>query len=338
MSGIWRARSRRIRSIAISLVITAAVLSGVILLMGASPLEAAAALWTGAVGSPFTIGQTLTIGGILVLTGLASSIPFSARLFNVGGEGQLVVGATAAVSVALTFGATPFTLPLAIAAGVAGGIAWALIPGLMRAFLGASEMIVSLLMNFVAALVADYVIRHIFPDTSGQATPLIDRDIRLPVLWAQGGINVGLIICIVVAVAAWVIMTRTRAGFGMRAVGMNSDAAVLAGFSQRTTTVSTFVLAGAFAGLAGALLVMGTAGQLSAGLSGGYGFLGVIVALLAGLRAGWIPLAAVLIAGLTVGSNRLQVAAGLPFSLGIVVLGVLVISLLATRVITLRRS
>ncbi len=330
-------RAKRLRSIALSVVVTLGILTVVILLMGASPIEAAQALWVGAFGSPFTIGQTLTIGGILVLTGLASAIPFSARLFNVGGEGQLFAGAIGSVSVALTMGVHPLTLPLSLLVGVASGIVWALIPGLMRALLGASEMIVSLLMNFVAALAADYVIRHIFPDTSGQATVLVDRDVRLPVLWAAGGVNVGLILCILIAIAAWIMMSHTRLGFGLRAVGMNDAAAELAGFSRKRITIAAFAIAGGAAGLAGALLVMGNIGQLAAGMSSGYGFLGVIVALLAGLRAGWIPLSAVLIAALTVGSNRLQVAAGLPFSLGVVVLGVLVLSLLATKVITLRR-
>jgi ABC-type uncharacterized transport system permease subunit len=329
---------RRAGSIALSVAVTLAVLSVVILLMGSSPLDAAAALWVGAFGSPFTIGQTLTIGGILVLTGLASAIPFSARLFNVGGEGQLFAGAIGSVTVALTMGVHPLTLPIALVVGAASGVIWALIPGAMRAFLGASEMIVSLLMNFVAALAADYVIRHVFPDTSGQATVLVDRDVRLPVLWAAGGVNVGILLCIVFAIVAWVVMSHTRLGFGMRAVGLNDAAAELAGFSRTRLTMASFAMAGAAAGLAGALLVMGNIGQLAAGMSSGYGFLGVIVALLAGLRAGWIPLSAVLIAALTVGSNRLQVAAGLPFSLGVVVLGVLVLTLLATRVITLRRS
>ncbi len=328
----------RLRRILVAVLITAAVIAAMIAAMGVNPAAAGVAIVQGVIGTPFTIGQTISIAGVLVLMGLAMLIPFSARLFNVGGEGQLFIGAIGTVSVALTLGDTPVTIPLALLAGIGGGILWALIPGLMRALLGASEMIVSLLLNFVATLAATYVISSVFPDTTGQATPMIDRAVRLPALWAPGGVNVGILIVIVVAVAAWVLITRTRTGFGIRAIGLNPDASVLAGFSPRSTTIATFVMGGACAGLAGAILVLGTAGQLNQGISSGYGFLGVVVALIAGARVAWVPLAALFIAALTVGSNRLQLAVDLPFSMGIVVVGVLVLTLLATRVITIRRG
>lgn len=330
--------TRRLGRIAVAVLITLAVLSAMLLAVGVNPVAAGAAIGQGVVGSPFTIGQTLSIAGVLVLMGLAVLVPFSARLFNVGGEGQLFIGAIATVTVALNLGDTPVTLPLAILAGIAGGMAWALIPGLLRALLGASEMIVSLLLNFVATLAAAYVIGSVFPDTTGQATTTIDRAVRLPVLWSAGGVNVGILLVIVVAVAVWILMGRTRLGFGIRAIGLNAQASVLAGFSPRSTTVATFAIGGACSGLAGAILVLGTSGQLNQGISSGYGFLGVVVALIAGARAAWIPLAALFIAALTVGSNRLQLAVDLPFSMGIVVVGVLVLTLLATRVITIRRS
>ncbi|MFB2580309.1 ABC transporter permease [Herbiconiux sp. P15] len=328
----------RIRRVVVAVAITVAVIAGLIAAMGVNPAAAGAAIWQGVVGSPFTLGQTVTIAGVLILMGLAMLIPFRARLFNVGGEGQLFIGAICSVSVALTLGDTPATVVLALLAGVAGGTAWALIPGLLRALLGASEMIVSLLLNFVATLAAAYVISSVFPDTTGQATLLVDRGVRLPVIWAAGGVNIGTVLVIVVAAAAWVLISRTRTGFGIRAIGMNPEASVLAGFSPRSTTVLTFALGGACAGLAGAILVLGTAGQLNQGISSGYGFLGVVVALIAGARVAWVPLAALFIAALTVGSNRLQLAVDLPFSMGVVVVGVLVLTLLATRVITIRRG
>ena len=331
-------RAARLGRVGVAVAITLAVVAAMILAMGVDPIAAFVAIGQGVVGSPFTLGQTISIAGVLVLMGLAVLIPFKARLFNVGGEGQLFIGAIGTVAVALTLGDTPITIPLALVAGVAGGVFWALIPGLLRALLGASEMIVSLLLNFVATLAAAYVISFVFPDTTGQATSMIDRAVRLPVIWAAGSVNVGLIIIAVVALAAWVMMSKTRLGFGIRAIGMNPDASVLAGFSPRSTTVLTFVMAGACSGLAGAVLVLGTAGQLNQGISSGYGFLGVVVALLAGARVAWVPLAALFIAALTVGSNRLQLAVDLPFSMGIIVVGVLVLTLLATRVITIRRG
>ncbi|WP_127818122.1 ABC transporter permease [Microbacterium sp. CPCC 204701] len=329
--------SKRAAPVAGAVALTFAVVSAVILAMGANPLEAYRALWTGAFGSPFTIGQVITITSVLLLTGIAAAIPFSAGLWNVGGEGQLFAGAIGAVCAALTLGPGPFTLVSSLLAGAAAGAAWALVPGLLRAWLGASEMIVSLLMNFVAVFAAGLVIRHIFPDTSGQATRLIERESRLPVIWTAGGVNLGIVVAGVLAVICAIVMTRTRLGFGIRAVGLGETAAELAGFERRSTTLSTFAIAGISAGLAGALLVLGAGGQLSEGVSSNYGFVGIVVALVAGLRVAWIPLSALLFAALTVGSNGLQIGAGLPFSLGIVVIGVLVLTLLATRVITLRK-
>jgi ABC-type uncharacterized transport system permease subunit len=331
-------RLKRTSAIVGSIALTGAVMSIMIVALGANPVDVALALWQGAFGSAFTIGQTVSTTGILILMGLAALVPFSARLFNVGGEGQLFAGAIATVTVALAAGDFAALLPVALFAGVVGGAAWALIPGLLRTFFGASEMIVSLLLNFVAALAAAYVITEVVPDSTGQATLTVDRALRLPTLWAAGGVNVGIVLVLVVFSAVWLMMTRTRLGFGIRASGLNPQAATLAGFSARTTTVLTFAIGGACAGLAGSLLVLGTAGQLNQGIAANYGFLGVVVALLCGLKAVWLPAAAVLIAALSVGSNRLQLAVDLPFSLGIVIVGVLVLTLLATRVITIKRS
>lgn len=329
--------ARRTAPGAASLALTLAIVSVLILAMGASPLEAFRALWTGAFGSPFTVGQVLTVAAVLLLTGIAAAVPFSAGLWNVGGEGQLLAGAIGSVSAALVLGPGPLTMVIALVAGAASGACWALVPGVLRATLGASEMIVSLLMNFVAVFAADLVIRQIFPDTSGQATQIVDRAVRLPVLWVQGGVNLGIVVAAIVAILCWVVMSRMRLGFSIRAVGLGDTAAELAGFNRSRTTLATFAIAGSSAGLAGALLVLGANGQLADGISSSYGFLGIVVALVAGLRIAWLPLSALLFAALTVGSNSLQIGAGLPFSLGIVVIGVLVMTLLATRVITLRK-
>lgn len=335
---IVRSAWGRIRSVVVSIALTVIILAIAIAAMGASPLSAGAALVQGAVGSPFNIGQTLVIGGVLILTALAAAIPFSARLFNVGGEGQLVAGATGSALVALSLGPGPWTLPLSLIAAVASGMAWALIPGFIKAVLGGSEMIVSLLMNFVATLVAGYVVSRVFPDTSGQATELVPNDARIPVVWPAGGLHVGVFACVLIAGAAWLVMSHTRLGFAIRAVGQNPKAAQLAGFAEKKTTLLAFAIAGGLAGLAGGMLVLGTTGQLSVGIAASYGFVGVVVALLAGLRSAWIPVVALLTAGLMVGSNRLQIDAGLPFSMGIVVLAVLVLTLLATGAIKYRRA
>lgn len=327
--------SGKIKAIGLSLVLTFAALSVVSFALGANPISVLSALASGAFGSPFTIGQTLTVAGILVLTGLAAALPFSARLWNVGGEGQLFAGAIAALVIGLSLGPTPLTLWLALMGGCVAGALWALIPGMLRAYLGASEMIISLLMNFVAIFAASYVINQLFPSTSGESTPPVDHGARLPVLVPGFGINLGLIIVASITIACWFLSTRTRLGFAIRATGLNSRASLLAGFDAASTTVATFSIAGACAGLAGAIVVLGSGGTLSLGISASYGYLGVAVALVAGVRVVRLPAVALMFAALTVGSNSLQVSAGLPFSLGVVITGAIVISLLATRAISL---
>lgn len=325
--------------IAGSLGLSAVLVVVLLLAMGADPVATARALWAGAVGSPYTIGQTLTIATVLALTGLAACLPFTAKLWNVGAEGQLYAGAVASVLVGLSLPdglPGPLVAALATVAGALGGAAWALVPGLLAAFVGASEMIVSLLLNFVATTLASYVITSVVPDSSGQGTQRLARDERLPTLWDAGGVTVALLIAVAAVVVCAVLLRHTRFGFSVRAIGSGRDAARLAGFGTRSVTVTTFALGGAAAGLAGAALVLGSAGQLTLGMSANYGFIGVAVALVAGLRPLFVLLSALVFAALSVGSNNLQVAVGLPKDLGSVLVAVLVLALLATHVIRLR--
>jgi general nucleoside transport system permease protein len=328
-----------------SLCLTLFVSGVCVAVLGANPFTASRALWFGVFGSSFTIGQTVQIASVLTLSGIASAVPFTAKLWNVGGEGQIYAGATGAISVALLL---TDTLPengysdviigiAAIFAGIIAGVVWAAIPAVLKAWLDASEMIVSLLLNFIAIMLTRYVIHSVFPDSTGQTTLAISDSARFVSFFGIPGINLSVIIAVLVVILVGILMKYTAVGFAIRAVGLSPAAAKLAGFSTNQTTFVTFALAGAAAGLAGALLIVGGIGQLSLGISANYGFLGIAVALVAGLRILWLPFAALLFAALSVGSNSLQVTTGLPHSLGIVVIGVLILSLLATSIIGVRR-
>jgi ABC-type uncharacterized transport system permease subunit len=334
-------RLRAVQAYVAPLCVTAAVAAAVVALFGADPVTTAGGWWNGIVGTPFTIGQTLEIASVLVLTGLAAAVPFSARLWNVGGEGQLYAGAVGAVTVALTMpaGASAWVAVVcALIGGTAAGAVWGLIPGALRAFLGASEMIVSLLLNFVAVLAAQFAIRKVFPDSTGQTSRPLRDGVALPQIWPIGGVDLGLPLVIVVVIATWFVMQRSTFGFSVRAAGAGIGAAELAGLAGRRVTFATFGLAGAFAGLAGALLILGGSGQLSRGISANYGFLGIAVALIAGLRILWVVPAGVALAALTVGSNSLEVSAGVPRAVGAVLVTVLVVSLLGSRAIGVKAS
>ena len=309
-----------------------------ILLFGANPLFAAKAVYSGSFGSAFATGQTIKVATILTLSGLASALPFTARLWNVGGEGQIYLGAIASLSTGLLLEDLPsnVVIPAMLVAGALGGMVWALIPGLMQALLGASEMIVSLLMNFLAVILARYIIHDVFPDSSGQTTEGIDSDTLLKPFGILPGFDFGVVLTIVLLVIIAIWMRYSPSGFAIRAVGAGVEAARLAGFSVLRTTLVTFALGGAAAGLGGALLVLSGTGELSLGISADYGFIGIAVALVAGLRIAWIPFAALFFAALTVGGNSLQAATGLPHSMSTVVVGILVLSLLATNLIGMR--
>jgi ABC-type uncharacterized transport system permease subunit len=324
-----------IGSVAMSAVLVVLLL----LASGVNPVAAISALAQGAVGNAYSIGQTLTIATVLTFTGLAACVPFTAKLWNVGGEGQLYMGAVASVLTGLSLPDSlpgPVIVALAVVAGALGGAVWATIPGLLTAFVGASEMIVSLLLNFVAITAASYVVTTVVPDSSGQGTQRLPRDTRLETVWAEGGVNISLILAVIAVAVVAFLWRWSRFGFAVRAVGLGRDSARLAGFSTRSVTVSTFAVGGAAAGLGGAALVLGTTGQLTLGLSADYGFIGVAVALVAGLRPLFVLPSAVLFAALSVGSNNLQVSVGLPKDLGSVLVAVLVLALLATHVIRLR--
>ena len=329
-----------------SIIVTVLVFGLCVAVLGANPLGAGRALWFGVFGSPFTVGQTIQIASVLTLSGIASAVPFTAKLWNVGGEGQIYAGATGAISVALLLtDALPeneysgaIIAAAAICAGILAGILWAAIPAILKVWLDASEMIVSLLLNFIAIMLTRYVIHSVFPDSTGQTTLAISDAARFSPFSEIPGINLSVLIAILVVILVGILMKFTAVGFAIRAVGLSPAAAKLAGFSTTQTTFVTFALAGAAAGLAGALLIVGGIGQLSVGISANYGFLGIAVALVAALRVAWLPFAALLFSALSVGSNSLQVTTGLPHSLGIVVIGVLIISLLATNVIGVQRA
>jgi ABC-type uncharacterized transport system permease subunit len=310
-----------------------------IALLGVNPLHAFSSIIGGAVGNEFNLGQTVMTTSLLVLTGLAAAIPFSARLWNVGGEGQLYFGAFTAAALGLTISPSlPHWLfaSLVVLGSALGGAVWGLVPGLLKAVASANEVITSLMMTFIAVALVDFAIVALWPEGFGQQTRNIAPAASLPVLWHGASINAGAPITVVAVVIAWFLMKRTRAGFEIRASGLNPRAARLNGIRIKHVAASTFAIGGAFAGVAGAIQVAGIAGTLSSNFSASYGFIGIAVALIARLNPAWIIPSAFLFAALTVGSNALQADTGLAPDFGQILVGVFVILLLGMHVIRLR--
>jgi simple sugar transport system permease protein len=306
-----------------------------LVLLGADPFEAFDAMIQGSLGSRTALTQTLVVTTPLILTGLAAAVPFSARIFNVGAEGQLAAGAVAATAIAFWFASAPAWLIviLAILAGIAGGAIWGLFAGALRAYAQANEVIVTLMLNFVGLLLASYAITGAWADPAAPTTRAFPDGVRLPIVWPETLVNLGILLAVVAAVVAAVVMARTKLGFGIRATGFNEDAARLGGFEIRATVMAVLVMGGAFAGLAGAIEVIGKHQALVPNVSANYGFVGIAVALVARLSPLWVVPSAFFFAAISVGANALPATAGISTAASLVVLGVFVLALLAMRLI-----
>jgi ABC-type uncharacterized transport system permease subunit len=306
-------------------------------LLGASFGTAFEAVIDGAFGSTFNFGQTLMIASILAATGLAAAIPFRAQLWNVGGEGQMWFGAFAVIGLALNL---PESMPtgvavaVLVAVGMVAGAVWGLVPGLLKATINANEVITSLMMTFVAIELGTWAIDSIWPQGASNQTENVPLNTMMPNIWTGTLVTWGAPLALVAVVVAWVIMSRTSLGFEIRAVGLNPDAARMNGMSVGKIAIVTFLLGGAFAGLAGAIFVLGINGALPAGFAlNNFGYLGIAVALVARLNPAWIIPSAILFAAMRVGSDGLQATTGLSTTVGQILIAVFVILLLSFKLI-----
>jgi ABC-type uncharacterized transport system permease subunit len=324
-----------IAAVALSIAAIAAVLAG----LGANPWSASRAMVSGALGNKFNFGQTVMIASLLILTGLAAAIPFSARLWNIGAEGQMYFGAFVVAGLGLTL---PSSWPawllcsVLVLSSLLAGAVWGLVPGILKATINANEVIVSLMMTFIAINVADYGITALWPQGASPQTDYLPRHALLPNIWSGTLVTAGALLALAAAVVAWIVMKRTSLGFEIRAIGLNAQAARMNGMRVGRIAVVAFAIGGAFAGLAGGINVLGMNGALVSGFSGNFGYLGIAVALVARLNPAAVVPSALLFAILRVGSNGLQVQTGLSPDVGEILVATFVILLLVFKVIRLR--
>ena len=298
-------------------------------LAGAPPFEALSLLWKGSAGSAAKISDTLAAWVPLTLAAAGLVVTFAAGLWNIGIEGQIVVGAIAATWVAREAPGPAFVLiPLMFVAGVVGGALWALLAGVLKTRGGVNEIFGGLGLDFVASGLAIYLIigpwkRAGIASTSG--TDLFRKEAWLPTVGAAQLPAIAVGLTLVAVALVYVLMRGTRFGLRLNAVGKNARSARLMGIPTERYTLGAFALCGALAGLAGAVQVSGVFHKLVPSVSGGYGFLGILVVLLAGYRAAWIAPIALFFAAVAVGSTQLSLRLGLDSSLGGVLQGVLVL-------------
>ena len=287
-----------------------------LLAKGADPAEVAEAMWRSAFGDERTTGETLMRAAPLLLAALAVAVPARAGLFNIGGEGQLVMGAVGAVGMGYAVGTalpTAPTLVLMALAGAAGGMAWAAIPVLLKLWTATSEAIVSLLLNYVAAIVVAWLVFEPWrdPRSTGQAySTELEGPQRLPILWGDR-VNAGILVAAVAAPVVWWAFTRTRWGFRLRVQGGNGEAARRAGFAVKRLAFSAYAVGGALAGLGGMVAVAGVEGRLRPDLLVGVGYTAFLASWLGRHHPLKVALAALALAAILVGGTGLKIAAGL---------------------------
>ena len=322
---------------------TLLVSSLLVLWAGAPVGQTYGLLFRGAFGSLFAWSETLTRAVPLILTGLAATVAFKARLFNIGAEGQLYAGALAAVAVGGLHGGEGLALPLwllfplmMLAAALAGALLL-LGPALMKQRLGVDEVVTTLLLNFIVLLLVSALLDGVMKDPMAMGWPQsvsLIPELELSRLIEGTRVHSGLIGAVVLAFLVWVLFRYTVLGFDIRAVGANARAAAFAGVPVTRTIVLVALLSGALAGLAGAIEVAGRAGYVTLDMSPGYGYSGIVIAMLAGLNPLGVIAAAVFVAGVLGGADSMSRAIGVPTYLADVIVAVALLSVLVATLLT----
>jgi general nucleoside transport system permease protein len=322
-----------------ALVATVLVASLLALIAGADPFAILGQIVTGAVGSKLAALETLNRATPLIFTGLAVAVAFRAKLWNIGAEAQLYAGAIVAVLLGTGALGAPLVLPLSALAAMLAGALVLLGPVLLKTRLGVDEVVTTLLVNFIMLLFVSYLLEGPMKDPMGMGwpkSPALLKEARLPRIVDGLRLHWGFAVALLAALAVWIVQTRTTLGYEMRAVGANPAAARFAGMPVNAVLVKTALLSGGLAALAGWSEVAGLKGHLSLDLSPGFGYTGIIVAMLALLHPLGVVLSALFVAGVFVGSDAMSRAANVPTYIADMLLATallfMVLAILLTRV------
>lgn len=342
-------RLERRTNVPLVLVFTAPVIAVfVALLLGSvliglakvNPLIAFGHMLDGAFGSRLAITETLTRATPLILTGLAAAVAFRAKLWNIGAEGQFYVGAlmTAWLGHSIVTGLpAPIAVAIIITFGMFAGALLLAGPAMMRLRFGVDEVVTTLLMNFVVLLFVGLMIEGPMRDPLAfgwpQSVP-VDRALRLPDLVDRSRLHVGLLIAIAAAGIVWLVLARTVFGMESKAAGLNARAASFAGISLPRTIMGTAFLSGGLAGLAGTVEVLGVTGNVTTTLSPGFGYSGIVVAMLAALHPAGVVVAAVFVATIFVGADAMARATGVPSFIADVIMALSLLCMLVALLFT----
>jgi simple sugar transport system permease protein len=324
-------------AVAVALLLAA----GLIAAAGVNPLRAYAEMLRGALGSRLAVTEMLTRATPLILTGLAAAVAFRARLWNIGGEGQFFMGALVTAWIGHALGLPgPLGIAVLMAAGMAAGALLLAGPAFLRLRFGVDEVVTTLLLNFIAVLFVGLMIEGPLRDPLAFGWPSsvpVDNAFRLPDLVAGTRLHVGFLVAVAAAGAVWVIFARTVFGAETRAAGLSATAAAFAGISLPRTLMGVALLSGALAGLAGSVEVLGVTAGVTTTMSPGFGYAGIVVALLAALHPAGVVAAAIFVATVFVGADAMSRATGVPSFIADVIVALCLLCMLVALLFTTYR-
>lgn len=310
--GMARERTLTILVPIISVLLALVVGSIVIACLGKNPIQGYALLFSGSLGTPQKFASSLVSACPLIFTALAAAFAYRCGVFNLGGEGQFIMGAVSAIVFLLVTGIEGVLgTVLAILVGTVVGALWAALPGIMKITRGLNEMITSIMLNYVATLFMGFIYTNAFRDGGNPQTPSVADSVMLAKI-PGFRIHTGVILAIVLGLVVAYVISKTSFGFKIRAVGLNPLASKVNGFNVKFLVMAAFVISGAIAGMGGAVELLGKQYRLMSGFGSGFGFDGVAIALIAQLN----PLASLIVAiffgALTTGASSMQVGIMVP--------------------------
>lgn len=330
------------KSIEIISICFIAIVVGTILIMlsGANPIEAYQLFFKGIFGNLNGFCEVFVKATPLIFTGLGCAVAFRTGFFNIGAEGQFYVGALASAWVALNATGVPgpFRILLAFLAGFLAGGLWALIAALFKAKLGISEIIVTIMLNYIAINILGIAVRTFMMDPAGSIpqSAKIEEASTLVRFLRPTRLHAGIFIAVLAVVLVWFLLEKTTTGYGIKVVGFNKRAAECSGISVVKNIVISACLSGGLAGLAGVVEVLGVQRKLLEGISGDCGYTAILIALLASNRPMGVLFAAIGFAALEVGANSMQRQLGVPASIVNFLIGLIVLLILGRELLSRR--
>lgn len=329
-SEAWNDMATFIVAFAVALLMGAVVIAAT----GSSPWDAYRAALRAAAGSGYRFLNTLCNTTVLIMTGMACSVAFNSGIQNIGAEGQLYLGAFAAAMAGLIRGIPAFVhVPLTLAVAACAGAVWALMPGILRASRGTNEVVVTLMMNYIAVLLCSYFVNYPFRNAAATwpETAMIEASARLPYLHPLSRFNGSFFVALACVVMIVFINRRTRTGYEWRMVGLNERACTVAGIVPGKVMLQAMIVSGAIAGLAGGAEVIGVRHRFMDAFSPGYGMTGVLIALVARNNPVSVALVAFIFSLVKTGAGGMELVADVPAELSEILLTLIVFMLAAQR-------